>query len=97
MLMKHQAFEQLVSEWLDRPAQDDLRASVEAALRADPALARLMSEWLHLNELIRRGLPGPDGVEWDRFKAHLAAQLERSPDESAHGDEAEGTAGPQAV
>lgn len=95
--MKHQAFEQLVSEWLDRPARDVLRARIEAALHADPSLARLMSEWLRLNELIRRGLPGPDGVQWDQFKGRVAALLERSSDDSAHGDEADRTAGPPAV
>lgn len=95
--MNRQAFEQLVSEWLDRPAQDDLRARIEAAVRADPALARLMGEWLHLNRLIRGGLPGPHGVEWDRFRARLATLLERSLDESTDADQADESAGPQVV
>lgn len=73
--MNRAAFEQLVSEWLDRPGRADLRARVEAALREKPALARVLERWRHLNQLLQAALPSLSGVDSQHFRMRVAQSL----------------------
>jgi hypothetical protein len=78
--MNRETLEQLVSEWLDRPERDDLRAAVEAAVAESPALESVKDEWLRLDRLVRGASPGVAGVDWSRLREHIGAALERAND-----------------
>jgi hypothetical protein len=73
--MDREAFEQLVSAWLDQPQRDDLRLQIEAAVAESRELARVRDEWLRLDRLVRSCLPGVDGIDWRRLQEHIAAAL----------------------
>ena len=66
--MDREAFEQLVSEWLDQPERDDLRRRIAAAEAKSPELERLKDEWLRLDQLVRGASFGVDHVDWRRFR-----------------------------
>jgi len=76
--MDREAFEQLVSEWLDQPGRDDLRLRIEAALAESPALARVKDQWLRLDRLVRGALPGIEHLDWSRLRHHIAMEIEVS-------------------
>ncbi len=75
--MKRREFEQLVSEWLDRPEQAGLRTRVLAAVRGNRRLARLLKEWWRLHKLIRDSVGEPADIACADLKARIAARLER--------------------
>ncbi len=66
--MDREAFEQLVSEWLDQPERDDLRRRIAAAEAKSPGLERLKDEWVRLDQLVRRVSSGVCHVDWHRFR-----------------------------
>ena len=78
--MDRESFEQLVSQWLDHPEDDELRAAVESATAASPALDRLKHEWIRLDRLVRSAAPGVDRVDWPRLRQRISTEL--VPDES---------------
>jgi len=71
--MNRDAFEQLVNAWLAEPDCADLRERVDAAIQAEPELARLLDDWRRFDQLLRRGCPPPRGVDWPRLKARVLA------------------------
>ena len=75
--MTRRAFEQLVSEWLDRPAKADLRARVVRAIRRNRKLTGVLKEWIRLQKLVRSAVRAPTSVEWAELKTHIADRLER--------------------
>ncbi len=77
--MDCEAFEQLVSEWLDQPDCGDLRARVDAAAAQSPALARVKDEWLRLDQLIRAAGPSAGRVDWHRLRQRIVERLESAP------------------
>jgi hypothetical protein len=81
--MDREAFEQLVSEWLDQPERADLRARIEAAVVESPAFGRVRDEWLRFDRLIRGAGLHTGRVDWPHFRLRIAERLE-----SAHGDAA---------
>ena len=52
--MDREAFEQLISEWLDEPQRDDLRVLLEQALADNPAWRDLRREYTQLDRLIKK-------------------------------------------
>lgn len=71
--MNRAAFEQLVCEWLDARHDLELRARIDAARAADPALEPLLAEWQRFDVLLRRGLPAPRGVDWPAMHDRIVA------------------------
>jgi hypothetical protein len=82
--MTREAFEQLVDAWLAEPERTDLRAQIDAALRAEPQWATLLDEWQRFDQALRRGLSAPEGVDWERLKARILSAME--PDADAQDD-----------
>lgn len=82
--MYREAFKQLVSEWLDQPDRDDLRARIDAAADASAELAELRDEWLRLHRLVREGRPPVESVDWQRFRARTMADVESIAAETEH-------------
>jgi hypothetical protein len=74
--MDRERFEQLVSEWLDEPGREDLRARIEAAAADSPELARLRGEWLRLDRLVRTVPTGADQVDWPRLRQAINDNVE---------------------
>lgn len=73
--MDIEAFEQLVSQWLDQRDDDELRARVAAASR-DPALARIRDDWLRLDVALRNANPGlGERVIWNRLHERITEQV----------------------
>lgn len=83
MVMDRETFEQLVSEWLDEPQRDDLRARIEAALAETPALASIRDQWQRLDQIVRSAFPGGGRVDWSHFRRRVDAGLEPSGTEAA--------------
>jgi hypothetical protein len=77
--MDREAFEQLVSEWLDQPERGDLRARIDAAAAGLPAQAAVKDEWLRLDRLVRDACPSAGRVDWRRFRQRVAERLESAP------------------
>ncbi len=77
-MMNREAFEKLVSEWLDKPERDGLRAAVDAAATASPELGRLKDEWVRLDQLIRGLSSGVDHVDWSRFRQHIGNAVDQN-------------------
>lgn len=63
--MTRDEFEQLLSEWCDRPEDPGLARRVEAAAAADPALAEARDRWVCFERMVRRRLPCMGGVRWE--------------------------------
>lgn len=78
--MDCEAFEQLVSEWLDHRDDLLLRARIDAAIGDDPTLREVLDAALRLDDLLRGG--GVGGIEprvrWDRFAARIRDRLDQS-------------------
>lgn len=85
--MKREAFERLVSDWLDDPQSGDLRARLDAAGARDPQFARLREELVRVDALVRAGLAALLPVDWERLKARICARIAGTPDESTDLDE----------
>lgn len=81
--MQLDAFERLVSEWLDEPARDDLRRQIDAAITADPALQAVLDAWLRCDRLIKAPLVHLQDVDWPR----LAAQIGTGVTKAARGEQ----------
>ncbi|MBU0618383.1 MAG: hypothetical protein KKI02_11750 [Planctomycetes bacterium] len=73
--MDRETFEQLLSQWLDHPHDDELRAAVEAAAAESPELDQLKKEWARLDQLLRCDRAGIDRVDWPRFRQRISAEL----------------------
>jgi hypothetical protein len=92
--MNRETFEQLISQWLDNPADDDLRRRVEQAVADTPELLADRRQ----AELIEQGLRaarahGPAGVDWRRLRTRIMAQLGASPAAMPAGDDGAGDDG----
>jgi len=70
--MTREDFEQLVSQWLDQPERQDLRAEVERAAAASPALKSLLDEWIRLDRLIRAPEHPAAGLDWKLFQREIS-------------------------
>lgn len=67
--MKPDAFEQLVSEWLDDRENAELRRRIDAAMADDASLARLLDEWERFDAVLRANAPEAGGVDWTHQQA----------------------------
>jgi hypothetical protein len=74
--MDREAFERLVSAWLDEPARNDLRTQLEAAVRAAPELAATCDAWRRVADLLRQPPPVLERVDWGRVRAGIDAALD---------------------
>jgi hypothetical protein len=74
--MQRDAFEQLISDWLDEPQREDLRAQVVAAVQDQPELRDVLGEWRGLEPLLREHAPAPTGVDWERFAGRITSAVQ---------------------
>jgi hypothetical protein len=74
--MDRDAFEQLVSAWLDEPERTDLQRQVEEAVRLEPELAALLAEWRRFDEVFRSQAPELRGVDWAKLEGHISAAID---------------------
>jgi len=86
MGMEPEAFEQLVSEWLDQRGREELRARIEAEVARAPELGRVRDEWLRLDTLLHAARLDPARIDWPRLRQRLLARLQ-----AADGDSVDAT------
>ena len=77
--MNRDAFEQLVSAWLDEPGCADLWRQVEEAVRLDPELARVLAEWRRFDDLFRSQAPELRRVDWAKLEGHISMAIDAAP------------------
>lgn len=73
--MNREAFEQLVSAWLDEPQREDLKAALERAAAGSEELAHLLDQWRRLDQLIRAPALAPSRVDWQRLRERIVAAV----------------------
>ena len=70
--MEREDFEQKLSEWLDRPHCDKLRAMIDRAVAQTPRLRPIRADWQRLPET------GPPvnafRAQWEGFLRHVAEE-----------------------
>ncbi|TWT44831.1 hypothetical protein RAS1_12490 [Phycisphaerae bacterium RAS1] len=71
--MTHEAFEKLLSAWLDEPS-DEWRAQIDAAAGGDGELARAREAWLRLDALLRQPRE-LERVNWSAFQRVVCESL----------------------
>jgi hypothetical protein len=78
--MQRDAFEKLVSAWLDEPQRDDLRRQVEDAVRAAPELAADWEAWQRLAGALGGCPAALDNIDWGRVQARISQTIARAGD-----------------
>jgi hypothetical protein len=73
--MTSDAFEQLVSQWLDDPTRVDLRAQIDAATAENPAFGAIFEQWQRSEAAIRGAANVPAGVDWHRLHEHTITRV----------------------
>jgi len=76
--MEHEAFEQLVSAWLDEPQNAELAERLKAAEAAAPELARLRTQYVRLHSLLTAVSSPEPRVDWAAFKSHLVDRVRQA-------------------
>ena len=76
--MEREAFEQLVSQWLDQPDRADLRERIDLAVAADPELRALLDEWLRLDRVIRAAAHASHTVDWGNFRERIQSGIDET-------------------
>jgi len=76
--MDREAFEQLVSAWLDQPERPELRARIDAALAETPELGGVLAAWLRLDELVHSATPPVAGLDWSQVRRRIAAGVDEA-------------------
>ncbi|MBN2446570.1 MAG: hypothetical protein JXO22_07590 [Phycisphaerae bacterium] len=71
--MDREAFEQLVSDWLDEPTRDNLRQAVDAAVAGSAELRALRDQYVRVHELTLGVMRVPESVDWNSFRGKVAA------------------------
>ena len=69
--MERDDFERKLSEWLDKPQCDKLRAMIDRAVAQSPRLRPLRADWQRLNDLVKSSGAAPEGVEWQRLRQSI--------------------------
>ncbi len=69
--MPHEQFERWLSDWLCDPADVGLRARIDAAMQADPALRTLARRWCTVQALTQ-SLPREEQLNWATLAARTA-------------------------
>lgn len=69
--MEREDFERKLSEWLDRPQCDKLRAMIDRAVAQSPRLRPIRADWQRLNDLVKSSAVAPDCVEWQRLRQSI--------------------------
>ena len=86
--MKRDAFEQIVSAWLDEPARDDLRQQIEAAVREDPQLAAVWAEWQRFDSVLCAGARELPELDWQAVRGWITERVAACEEGDAAGDDA---------
>lgn len=84
--MDREAFEQLLSAWLDEPDNAVARAELDEATAGDAELARLRIQYEALQRLLLAEPAALRSVAWEKLAARLKTQVGRA---AAGGDEAD--------
>jgi len=74
--MDREAFEQLVSAWLDEPDRADIRARLDAAAAEDSEFARLREQSVRLDRSLREVAATPLPVAWSRLAARVGDAID---------------------
>lgn len=85
--MDRETFEQLVSEWLDSPSREELRARIDAALADDPTLAESFAPWQRLDSVFRENLPQTPGIAWPELARRISRAVDREMEDTGGVDE----------
>ncbi len=70
--MTREAFERLISDWLDDQHNPSLRAAIDAAVQADPRLADVAAEWKTFGRQLRAGMPDVQDIDWAKLRATIS-------------------------
>lgn len=81
--MTRDAFEQLISEWLDDRHDRSLRARLDAAVAAEPRLAAVLDEWQTFDRRLRDGMPVARGIDWAHFRHAVSSAVDAAIAEDA--------------
>ena len=81
--MEREDFERKLSEWLDRPHCDKLRAMIDRAVAQTPRLRPIRAEWQRLNDFVKSTGDAPAGVEWRRLRKSILKAVMASNDQRA--------------
>lgn len=73
--MNPDAFENLLSAWLDDPQNAELLRQVSAAAESSESLRRLRDEWLRVDALLRAAGDCDARVEWVRLQERIRAAI----------------------
>ena len=76
--MNLEAFEKLVSDWLDDPEDSALRARLAAAVRGSPELGVLLERWRRVDQLLRGEPASIKVVDWDGLRRRIATACAES-------------------
>ncbi|MFN0134824.1 MAG: hypothetical protein ACKVS9_01760 [Phycisphaerae bacterium] len=76
--MTHEAFENLISDWLD--SRDDVaRAKLDALVAESPELRSVLDEWLRLDALLHEASPRIDvAVAWPMLRARISHAVDEA-------------------
>jgi len=77
--MNRDAFEQLVSAWLDEPERTDLQRQVEEAVRLDANLVPVLEQWRRFDEAFSGQARELHGVDWTKLKTRISAAIDAAP------------------
>ena len=69
--MEHDDFERKLSEWLDRPRCDKLRAMIDRAVAQSPRLRPIRADWQRLNNVLKASGGAPKGVAWRALRERI--------------------------
>lgn len=73
--MQVEAFEQLVSAWLDEPQRAALRREIDAALQQQPELGPLLAQYERLEQRLRETPPAWPPIVWPNLYARITAAV----------------------
>ncbi len=83
--MEREDFEQKLSEWLDLPHCDKLRAMIDRAVAQTPRLRPIRADWQRLNDFVKSTGDAPTGVQWQRLRKSILEAVLASNDQPGGG------------
>src|SRR5438874_2050043 len=81
--MTREEFERALSDWLDDPADPELRARIEAAILTNAEFKTVRAEWVRLNQVVRAGQIELGAVDFEKLGARVRAAVDESIEDAA--------------